>query len=69
MQLDKLALICVIVPVAIWVITLFASALALFPYGLIILAGLMIVGYFFYRVIKERIENKEDDYYEKNIEK
>lgn len=69
MQLDKLALICVIVPVAIWVFTLFVSALALFPYGLIILAGLLIVGYFFYRVIKERIENKEDDYYEKNVDK
>jgi hypothetical protein len=69
MQLDKLALICVIVPVAIWVFTLFMGALALFPYGLIILAGLLIVGYFFYRVIKERIENKEDDYYEKNVDK
>lgn len=69
MQLDKLALICVIVPVAIWVSTLFIGAIALFPFGLIILAGLLVVGYFFYRVIRERMENKEDDYYEKNVDK
>ena len=69
MQLDKLALICVVVPVVIWFFIAFIGALALFPYGLIALIALLIVGYFFYRVIKERIENKEDDYYEKNINK
>ncbi|MEJ2116806.1 MAG: hypothetical protein P8Y67_09250 [Alphaproteobacteria bacterium] len=69
MRLDTLALICVSVPVAIWAITLFISAIALFPFGLIILAGFLIVGYLFYRVLKDRIDNKEDDYYEKNIDK
>ena len=68
MQLDKLALICITVPVAIWIIAIVASALTMFPYGLLILIVLLIIGYFFYRVIKERIQNKEDDYYEKNIE-
>ena len=67
MQLDKLALICIIVPVAIWFFIAFVGALALFPYGLLVLVVLLIIGYFFYRVIRERIENKEDDYYEKNI--
>ena len=69
MQLDKLALICVVVPVVIWFFIAFIGALALFPYGFIALIALLVVGYFFYRVIKERIENKEDDYYEKNINK
>ncbi len=69
MQLDKLALICIVVPVVIWFFIAFIGALALFPYGLVVLIALLIVAYFFYRVIRERIENKEDDYYEKNINK
>lgn len=69
MPLDKLALICVIILAAIWCIILLASTIAILPYGLPVLLGILIVGYFVYRVIRERLENKEDDYYEKNIEK
>ena len=67
MPLDKLALICVIIFAVIWCTLLLASAVAEFPYGLIVLLGLLVAGYFIYRVVRERMENKEDDYYEKNI--
>lgn len=69
MPLDKLALICVIILAVIWCTLLLASAVTILPYGLLVLAVLLIAGYFVYRVIRDRMENKEDDYYEKNIEK
>lgn len=67
MQLDKLALICVIILAAIWATILLTSAIAMLPYGLPVLIAIAIGGYFVYRVVKERLENKEDDYYDKNI--
>lgn len=67
MPLDKLALIVVIIFAAIWSALLLASAVATFPFGLVILFGLLVAAYFIYRVVRERVENKEDDYYEKNI--
>jgi hypothetical protein len=67
MQLDKLALICVIVVAAIWCALLVASAVAALPFGLPVLFVLLVLGYFIYRVVRDRIENKEDDYYDKNI--
>lgn len=69
MPLDKLALICVVILAAIWCVALLTSAVAVLPYGLIILAVLCVGGYFVYRVIRDRLENKEDDYYEKNVDK
>jgi membrane protein implicated in regulation of membrane protease activity len=67
MPLEKLALICVVIFAVIWSSLLLASAVAAFPYGLIVLLALLVAGYFIYRVVRERMENKEDDYYEKNI--
>jgi membrane protein implicated in regulation of membrane protease activity len=67
MPLEKLALICVIIFAVIWSSLLLAGAVAAFPYGLIVLLALLVAGYFIYRVVRERMENKEDDYYEKNI--
>jgi amino acid transporter len=67
MPLDKLALICVIVLTALWCGLLVASAVAALPFGLPVLIVLLVIGYFVYRVVRDRIENKEDDYYDKNI--
>jgi heme/copper-type cytochrome/quinol oxidase subunit 2 len=46
---------------------LVASAVAALPFGLPVLIVLLVIGYFVYRVVRDRIENKEDDYYDKNI--
>jgi hypothetical protein len=67
MPLDKLALTCVIVLTALWCGLLVASAVAALPFGLPVLIVLLVIGYFVYRVVRDRIENKEDDYYDKNI--
>lgn len=69
MSLDRLALIFVLVPVVLWVTIMVTTAIALFPFGLIVLVVLGAVGYLFWRVISERLSNKEDDYYEKNVKR
>jgi len=69
MPLDRLALIFVLVPVAIWLAIMLTAAIALFPFGLPVLVVLGAIGYLFWRVLRDRLSNKEDDYYEKNVKR
>jgi len=52
----------------IWIIALFIGMIAAFPYGLIGLIAIVGVGFLFAKVIKDRLENKEDDHYSDNVE-
>jgi hypothetical protein len=52
----------------IWIIALFIGMIAAFPYGLIGLIAIIGVGFLFAKVIKDRLENKEDDHYSDNVE-
>ena len=54
---------------ACYLLAIFAGVIAAFPYGLLVLLGLLGVGVLLIKVIKERLANKEDDYYSKNVEK
>ncbi len=67
MALENIALVCVLVLAGIWVVVMLATSIAMFPFGLPILGVILIVGFFFYRVVVDRLRNKEDDYYEKNV--
>ncbi len=42
------------------------SALA-FPTGLLSLVGMLTFGFIFLHVLRERLNNSEDDYYSKNV--
>ena len=52
----------------VWIVALFIGMVAAFPYGLIGLVAILGVGFLFAKVIKDRLENKEDDHYSDNIE-
>lgn len=52
----------------IWIIALFIGLIAAFPYGLIGLLAIIGIGFLLAKVIKERLENKEDDHYSDNVE-
>ncbi len=67
MALDTLALWIIVGIVAAYVIAMMVGLFAIFPYGLIGLAVLAVVLYFVVRVVRDRLTNAEDDYYEKNI--
>jgi len=66
---EKIGYACLAVVAGCYVIALFAGVIAAFPYGLLVLVGLVGVGVLLIKVIRERLANKEDDYYSKNVEK
>ena len=52
-----------------WIgITLFGLIQA-WPWGLLGLIGILGISFLFIKVVKDRLGNKEDDYYSKNINK
>ncbi len=68
MPLDKLVLILVIAGAAIWAMVMLGGIIATLPWGLPALILFLIGGYIVYRVIRDRLSNAEDDYYDKNVE-
>ena len=52
-----------------WLIAVLVGMVAAFPIGLIGLVAITGVGFLLAKVIKDRIENKDDDYYSKNVDK
>jgi hypothetical protein len=52
----------------IWIVALFIGMIAAFPYGIIGLIAIVGIGFLFIKVIKDRLENKEDDHYSDNVQ-
>ena len=69
MPLDKIVLYLFIAAAGLWALILFAGLVATLPYGLPILIIFLVVAYVVYRVVRERLDNREDDYYEDNIDR
>ena len=57
------------VVVVLYFLAVLFGIIALFPFGLIGLIVLIGIGALFLKVVKERLANKEDDYYSKNVDK
>lgn len=67
MALDKMILYLVAGFACLYICFMLFGLIAILPYGL---PGLVVLGIFLYvlvRIIRDRLGNKEDDYYEKNI--
>ncbi|MCF6198138.1 MAG: hypothetical protein L3J67_01860 [Hyphomicrobiaceae bacterium] len=69
MALDRIALGLVIIVAIAYISVLMIGIIGLFPFGLPLLALFLVGAYLFLRVLRERLTNSEDDYYEKNIDK
>ncbi|MFP4546914.1 MAG: hypothetical protein ACLFQM_02195 [Fidelibacterota bacterium] len=52
-----------------WFVAIFTGLIVAMPYGLIGLIIIVGFGLLFIKVLKERLESKEDDYYSKNVDK
>lgn len=53
----------------IWLIAIVIGVIVAFPIGIIGLIAILGIGFLFAKVIKDRLENKEDDHYSKNVDK
>ncbi len=53
----------------LWIVGMIAGAIAALPYGLVGLLVFVGVGALFIKVIRERLKNREDDYYSNNVDR
>jgi hypothetical protein len=53
----------------LWIFGMVAGAIAALPYGLAGLLGFVGIGALLIKVIRERLNNTEDDYYSKNVDR
>ncbi|QTA89881.1 hypothetical protein [Desulfonema magnum] len=67
--MEKIGYILLLIVAGIYLIGMLVGMIAAFPFGLIGLLAIIGVGLLFAKVVKDRLENKEDDYYSKNVEK
>lgn len=53
----------------LYLIALIVGMITVFPYGLLGLVALVGVGVLLVKVLKERLANREDDYYSRNVKR
>ena len=66
--MEKLAYVLMGVVFLCWLSAILIGMIAAWPFGLIGLIGIAAIGLLLVKVLKERLENKEDDYYSKNVD-
>lgn len=66
---EKLGYSLLAIIVIIYLIAMFIGMIATYPYGLLGLLFIAAMGVLMVKVFKERIKNKEDDYYSREIDK
>ncbi|MCD6340158.1 MAG: hypothetical protein J7M29_12365 [Verrucomicrobia bacterium] len=52
-----------------WLAAMLLGMIAAFPVGLLGLVAIFGIGILFLKVVRERLQNKEDDYYSKHVDK
>ncbi|MFC1527854.1 hypothetical protein ACFL0J_04770 [Candidatus Neomarinimicrobiota bacterium] len=52
-----------------WIIAIIIGVVVVFPIGIIGLIAILGIGFLFAKVIKDRLESKEDDYYSNTVDK
>ncbi|MBU0517789.1 hypothetical protein KJ564_02480 [bacterium] len=67
--MEKIGYILLGIVAVIWIFAMIAGMIVAFPFGLIGLIAIVGVGFLFIKVLADRLGNKEDDYYSKNVDK
>ncbi|MBC8214118.1 MAG: hypothetical protein ISR90_00210 [Candidatus Marinimicrobia bacterium] len=52
-----------------WFVAMIVGMIVAFPFGIIGLVVISGIGFLFAKIIKDRLKNKEDDYYSKSVDK
>ncbi|HAV63526.1 MAG TPA: hypothetical protein DCY13_14310 [Verrucomicrobiales bacterium] len=67
--MERLAYVILGTLAGIWLVLMIAGMVVAWPVGILGLLGMFAVGLLLVKVLKERMSNKEDDHYDKNVEK
>lgn len=68
-MLEKLGYVFLFLALGAWIYLLIKGLIDTLPEGLIGFVVIIGLGFLFIKVVKDRLNNKEDDYYDKNIDK
>jgi len=66
---EKVGYLCLGAVAALYIAAMLVGMIAAFPFGLIGLVVFIGVGALLLKVVKERLRNKEDSYYSKNVDR
>lgn len=66
--MERIGYILLSIVAAGWLVAMIAGMIAAFPFGLIGFVAILGLGFLFAKVVKDRMANKQDDYYSKNID-
>jgi hypothetical protein len=67
--MEKIGYVLLAIVALIWIGAMIYGMVAAFPVGLIGLVAILGIGFLLAKVVKDRITNKEDDHYSKNVHK
>ena len=67
--MEIIGYILLAIAVICWIIAVIIGLIVAFPFGLVGLIAIIGIGILFAKVVKDRSENTEDNYYSKNIDK
>ena len=67
--MENIGYILLLIVVVCWLIAMLCGFVAAFPAGLIGFVAIAGIGLLFAKVVKDRLANKEDDHYSKNVDK
>jgi hypothetical protein len=67
--MEKLGYLLLLAVAAVWLYAMIRGMIALLPYGIVGLVALAGMGILLAKVLKDRVERVEDDYYSKNVDR
>ena len=66
--MEKVAYAILLVLAGLWVVAMLVGMVAALPFGIVGLLAFLAIGLLLIKVVRERLANKEDDYYSKNVD-
>ncbi len=66
---EKIGYTMLAIVAACWLAVVLFGVISALPYGLVGLLAIVGIGALFIKVLRERLRNKEDDYYSKRVDR
>lgn len=68
-MLERLGYFFLIIVLIVYIVLMFVGLIKSLPWGIVGFIAIAGFGLLFIKVLKDRLTNKEDDYYDKNVKK
>ncbi len=67
--MEKIGYTLLAIVAVIWIFGMIGGMIVALPWGLIGLVAIAGIGFLFFKVLSDRLASKEDDHYEKTVDK